>query len=283
MSARGRTCHSRPGGRALAIRGRAVSRPPAEAERPAAAPRRGDHLAPGARPGRRSTSRLSIAQILIALGDLRRARGRDRVLPAARADVAGERAADRERRRVHPARARHAARRLVEHERLVDLRRHRRGVAALEVRDQVGAARTSSTRRTSGSSSASCSSAASRAEPLDFWWGPMSRVARRSRSRSSSPAASRSSSRLHAAADRGRASGSRSRPALGVLAADRPRDDRALAPRAGHRPPLLVGARHLAGGARLPLLHDHRPEDDADVARAAGSSTPSSSACSRRC
>ena len=54
-------------------------------------------------------------------------------------------------------------------------------------------------------------------------------------------------------------------------AAPRPRDDRALAPRAGHRPLLLVGARHLARGPRLPLLHDHRPEDDADGARGRGS------------
>ena len=45
--------------------------------------------------------------------------------------------------------------------------------------------------------------------------------------------------------------------------ARRPRDDRALASRPDHRLPLLVGARHLARGARLPLLHDHRPEDGA--------------------
>ena len=30
---------------------------------------------------------------------------------------------------------------------------------------------------------------------------------------------------------------------------------------------LLVGARHLAGDPRLPVLHDHRPEDDPDVDR----------------
>ena len=45
----------------------------------------------------------------------------------------------------------------------------------------------------------------------------------------------------------------------------RPRVHRALAPRPGHRPLLLVGAGHLAGGAGLPVLHDHRPEDDAEV------------------
>ena len=56
---------------------------------------------------------------------------------------------------------------------------------------------------------------------------------------------------------------------IGVLAARRPRDDRALARRPDHRLLLLVGARHLARGPRLPLLHDHRPEDDpGDDARA---------------
>jgi hypothetical protein len=34
----------------------------------------------------------------------------------------------------------------------------------------------------------------------------------------------------------------------------------------------VVGARHLAGGARVPLLHDHRPED--------GSTLLDGSACS---
>ena len=48
---------------------------------------------------------------------------------------------------------------------------------------------------------------------------------------------------------------------IGVLAAARARDGRALAPRADHAAPLLVGARHLARGPGLPLLHDHRPED----------------------
>ena len=68
---------------------------------------------------------LSIAQILVSLLHLRGHRGRDHVPPAARDHVAGERAPDRQRRRVHPARPRHGARRLVEHERLVDLRRRR--------------------------------------------------------------------------------------------------------------------------------------------------------------
>ena len=58
--------------------------------------------------------------------------------------------------------------------RLVDLRRDGRGLAALEVRDHASAARTSSTRRTSGSSLCFLVLGRGRAEPLDFWWGPMS-------------------------------------------------------------------------------------------------------------
>ena len=107
-----------------------------------------------------------------------------------------------------------------------------------------------------------------RVEPLDFWWGPMSwwmvlalaiivtggfTILRR----------------LQPAADRARV--------LGVVRrrdrcarAHRPRDDGSLAPRADHRIPLLVGARHLAGGARVPLLHDHRPEDGAVGRQGAG-------------
>ena len=44
----------------------------------------------------------------------------------------------------------------------------------------------------------------------------------------------------------------------------RPRDDGPLAPRPDHRLRVLAGARLLARGAHLPLLHDHRPEDVAD-------------------
>ena len=44
----------------------------------------------------------------------------------------------------------------------------------------------------------------------------------------------------------------------------RPRIQRTLAPRPGQRALLLVGAGHLAGGPGLPVLHDHRPEDDAE-------------------
>ena len=43
---------------------------------------------------------------------------------------------------------------------------------------------------------------------------------------------------------------------------ERPRHDGALAPRPGLGLALLAGARLLARDPRLPLLHDHRPEDD---------------------
>ena len=68
-------------GPALVIRGRALSGPAAEAVRPAAPPRRGDHLAAGARSGR---VRLQPVDRPDPDRDrhLRRARGRDR-LPAA--------------------------------------------------------------------------------------------------------------------------------------------------------------------------------------------------------
>ena len=81
--------------------------------------------------------RLSIAQILVSRADVRGARGRDRVPSPARDHVARERAAHRERGRVHPARPRNRARRLVEPARLVDLRGHVGNRAALQVRDQV--------------------------------------------------------------------------------------------------------------------------------------------------
>ena len=62
--------------------------------------------------------RLSIAQILVALLTCAVLEVGIALLAPARDPVAGERAPDRQRRRVHPARARHRARRLVEHARL---------------------------------------------------------------------------------------------------------------------------------------------------------------------
>ena len=117
---------------------------------------------------------LSIAQILVSLLTCAVIEFAITFHQPARDHVARERASDRERRRLHPARAGHAARRLVEHEGLVDLRRHGRGLDPLEARDPASAGTTSSTPRTSASCSASCCSAPTRADPLAFWWGPMS-------------------------------------------------------------------------------------------------------------
>ena len=64
---------------------------------------------------------------------------------------------------------------------------------------------------------------------------------------------------------------------------DRARDDGGLAPRADRGRRSLVAARHLARGARLPLLHDHRPADDPRSPAGDGASTPCPSGCSRRC
>ena len=171
--------------------------------------------------------RLSIAQILVSLSPAPRSRSRSRsgasvIMWPASALLTGNGVAFILR---VPG---HRARRLVEHERLVDLRRHGRRLAALEVPDPLRG-RTSSTPRTSGSSSASCCSAPARAEPLDFWWGPMSR--------GSSLALAiivagglRDPPRLELLAHRGRLLARlrrRHRRARG----DRARDDGALAPR----------------------------------------------------
>ena len=123
-----------PGGRALTIRGTSVPGRAADPARPAAAPRRGDRHAAGPRAGRVRLPGLDRPDPDLA-SRLRRARGRDRLLPAARVDVARERDDHRERRRLRPPRARDAARRLVEPARLVDLRRHRGRLAPLQVRD----------------------------------------------------------------------------------------------------------------------------------------------------
>ena len=116
---------------------------------------------------------LSIAQILISLGTCAVLEVGDRLPAPARADVAGERDADRQRGRVHPPRSRDGARRLVEPARLVDLRRDGRRVAALEVRDQD---RREARLQPVEHRARLCFLLLGRGarEPLDFWWGPMS-------------------------------------------------------------------------------------------------------------
>ena len=206
---------------------------------------------------------LSISQILLAIGTARRARSRDRDAPAARPPVAGERDPDRQRRRVRPPRARHRARRLVEPPRLVDLRRNLCRRAALEVRDQVA-------RR-------------AHLQPVEHRSRPLLPHPRPD---------PRGAARLLVGTDvgvaRDRARDHRRRRVPDPLAAEaaaggdrlldhvrdrdrdprarRAHDDRPVAPRPDLGLPPLVDPHHLARGARLPLLHDHRPEDGAALA-----------------
>ena len=119
-------------GRRSASEARVSGAPPHD-PRSAAAPRGGDRHAAGTRSGRVRLPALDRADPRLARGR-RRPRDRDHVLAPARDHVAGQRAPHRQRCRLRPARAGHRARRLVEHERLVDLRRHVRGGAAVEVR-----------------------------------------------------------------------------------------------------------------------------------------------------
>ena len=242
----------------VADRRHALPRPAADAPRPAPAPRGGDRLAAGARAGRVRLPAVDRADPRLARGR-RDPRGRDRVPRPAGAHVAGERAAHGERRRVRPARAGHRARRLVEHERLVDLRRDVRGRAAVEVprpgprparlqpvelrpRSLLPAAR----RGASGSARAVVGAAVARARPRP-------RADRRGRLPHPPAAAPRRGRGRVLARVRGRDRSARR---------ERAHDDGGLARRADRGRGVLVAARLLAGDPRLPLLHDHRPEDD---------------------
>ena len=111
----------------------------------------------------------------------------------------------------------HRARRLVEHERRVDLRGHVRRRAPLQVPDPRSRAGTSSTRRTSGSCSASCCSASS-GPTRSRCGGGRCRPRSSSPSRSSSSGAPRSSGGCTSSASPS-GSGSHSPPGIGVLAA----------------------------------------------------------------
>ena len=207
---------------------------------------------------------------------VRGARGRHRV-PAPEGDpVARERAPDGERRRLHPARARNRARRLVEHARLVDLRRHGRGGAALEVPDHVPRA--------------------SRLQPLELRPRPLLPPARPGEGRSArvlvgadvgvdGPRARdhrrrrvRDPAAAPPAAHRGRLLG-RIRGGTRGAGGERSRDDGALAPRPDLRVGVLAHARLLARGPRVPVLHDHRPQDDPRDAPAGAARTRSGSGC----
>ena len=163
----------------------------------------------------------------------------------------------------------HAARRLVEHARLVDLRRHRGRVAALEVRDRW---RGEHVFNPSNFGLVLCFLilGRSRAEPLDFWWGPMSAwlVLALAIIVAGGLAILWRLRLLGIAVGFWLAFAA----GIGVLAAS----GHAMSARWHLGPitgrPLLVGARDLARDPRLPLLHDHRPEDGAARPRGRGSS-----------
>src|SRR5215218_8033815 len=238
--------------------GNDVPGPAADVARPTAAPGRGDHLAAGARPGGVRVPALDRADPRLA-ADVRRARGRDRLPPPARDHVAGERAPDRQRRRLHPPRGWDGARRLVEHARLVDLRRDGRRLPALEAPDPVPRP-------------PHLQPVEPRARPL--FPAPRPRARRPARvlvgadvgvARACPPDHRRRGLRDPAAAPP-------ARDRLDVLGhvrhldrgagRQRARHDGALASRPGLRLVLLARPRLLAGDPRLPVLHDHRPEDD---------------------
>ena len=90
------------------------------------------------------------------------------------AAVAGERAADRQRDRVHHAHPRHAARRLVEHERPLDLRGRRRRSSMASKYLITWRGRHVFNPSNLGLVLCFLILGSERAEPLQFWWGPIS-------------------------------------------------------------------------------------------------------------
>ncbi len=132
---------------------------------------------------------LSIAQILVALITSAVLEVGIAFRQPARDHVAGQRAPDRQRGRIRPPRAGHRARRLVEHERRLDLRGDVGSGPAVEVSDPRSRDATSSTPPTSASCSAFCCSVPS-APTRSPCGGARSPPRSSSRSRSSSRAAS---------------------------------------------------------------------------------------------
>ena len=231
----------------------------AEARRSAPASGRGHHLAAGHRPDRiplRAFDRADPARDR----HLRRARGRDRDAFPARHPLAGERNADRQRSRLRPPCSRHGARRLVEPAGLVDLRRNRRGLAALQTRDPLAwRAHLQSVQHRPRPLLPAAPPDQGRAARLlvgaDVGLARPGACDHRCRRIRHPPAAEAAAGGTRLLGDVRRSDRSAS-PC-------RPHDDRALAPRPDLGLPAVVGACHLARGARVPLLHDHRPEDRA--------------------
>ena len=249
--------------------------------RPAAAPRGRDHLAAGARAGRLRVPPLDRADPRRAR-HLRGARVRHRVPAPARASC-GRRA------RCSPATASRSSC-------ASRARSTATGGASTaggsspaprpcrcsRSTSSASAAGTSSTRRTSGSCCASCARARPRRAARLLvgrrcrGWLLLALVIIVGGGARDPLAAAPARHRRHVLARR-------SRPAIGVLALS----GHAMTARwhlgPGHRRLLLVGARHLARDPRLPLLHDHRPEDDPERALAAARLRGRHRRCSRRC
>ena len=99
-----------------------------------------------------------------------------------------------------------------------------------------------------------------RADPLDLWWGPMSDVDG-ARARDHRRRRTRHPFAPAAAGDRGLLL-DRVRRRCRRARGQRSCNDGALASRPDHRLGVLARPRLLARDSRLPLLHDHRPEDN---------------------
>ena len=143
---------------------------------------------------------------------------------------------------------------------MVDLRGDSRHRTAVEVPHPVPRASHLQPVELRPGASASCSSGPERADPLAFWWGPLSPalvlalaviVDRRLRDPPETAPDRDRSGLLVVLRGRNR-----------TTRTHRPHDDRGLARRADRGSGILVDARVVARDPRVPLLHDHRPADD---------------------
>ena len=144
------------------------------------------------------------------------------------------------------------------------------GLSLLPSTSSSTAARTSSTRRTSGWSIAFIVLGSSRVEPLDFWWAPLN-VWMLAAYAVIIVGGLLITRRLHLLAPGRVVLADPGRRASGVLAGIGPLHGRELGVRAGLRRRLLARDRDLARGPDLPVLHDHRPQDRARRAASAAS------------
>ena len=172
--------------------------------------------------------------------------------------LAGQRHAHRERRRPDPPDRRPGTRGSLDLGWLVSVRRDRRAVPAHEVLDPISRdPRLQPIERRARRSLPGAGQRGDRAARLLVGAARLldaHRLRRHpGRRRTDHLPAPTAHPRRHFLADARRWSGSPC--CLGTL------HDRGMGPRASVRDPLLVGDRRLTRGARLPLLHDHRPQD----------------------